>query len=240
MESEKYDPTKVTVPVCRKCGGTPTTGHSLDCPPQAEVVASSRPIVPPCPEMWVTQDYVNGAWYGLTHRSEQDARSYAECNWFNGFHRLIRIPPEPPPAQGKENTCLSVSQNGCCAKSSATTPDAPATTTQTAKTGTETSGTVTAATSTSNPPAWATPQILAACGPGERLYLDEALIVRAYPSRRLWGQDGRKCGFLTDFHEQDSANQRGESYTIPTPPAAKCEKPARGEMIAAAIKGDTP
>lgn len=90
----------------------------------------------------------------------------------------------------------------------------------------------------SNPPAWATPQILAACKPGDRLYWGfdcGSRVVRVWPGARMF-KDGRECG-QTAYDETDCLLAHEPSYTIPTPPPdkpkpeAKCDGSGRVENV---------
>jgi hypothetical protein len=72
----------------------------------------------------------------------------------------------------------------------------------------------------SNPPAWATPSILAACKPGEKLYRDTAGVVRRYPKHQRW--DDVDGWVHTEIDEDDCIYDRDESYTVPTPATCGC------------------
>lgn len=91
---------------------------------------------------------------------------------------------------------------------------------------------------TAKPPAWATPQILAECKPGDRLYWGfdcGSRVVRVWPGARMF-KDGRERG-QTAYDETDCLLAHEPSYTIPTPPPDK-PKPDDAEEVARKIIGE--
>ncbi len=183
-------------------------------PTPASVVETHRLEVPKCIyHLYYRMPKPDGSGRWKLHETscKEDYHEWLEVYAKGGWETDTFVYAIGEPPCSKESGSAS-----CVVSDSTTSTSSSPSTTNTLKSGATSASTVA---NGSNLPAWATPAILAACKPGERLrWADHTPSqVRAYPSRHSWD-----CGVykgLTDLPES-FFDDRDESYTVPSPAQA--------------------